>query len=178
MVGDSIDEGTPGSVQSIVQSRMDRPGPPDRAALEAASVLGQRFSGEALSALLEGGEGAFEPLLQKGLIRPEDDGFLFAHDLVRDGVYATLLQERRRSLHAAAAAWFEQRDATLYAQHLRGADDPGAAAAFLHAAESYSEQHRLEAALRLLEDGLATSQRTGSAPGVDHRQRRGPAQAG
>ena len=35
--------GVPGSVQSLVQARIDRLDPADRAALQAASVLGQRF---------------------------------------------------------------------------------------------------------------------------------------
>ncbi len=155
MVGQSVEQGIPGSVQSIVQSRMDRLNTDERAALEAASVLGQRFAEPALAALLESNDARCQPLLAQGLIKPEGDGFLFTHALVRDGVYATLLQERRRSLHAKAAAWFHDRDASLHARHLGAAEDPVAATAFLEAARQEIERHRLRPALRLLEEGLA-----------------------
>lgn len=155
MVGESIEQGIPGSVQSIVQSRMDRLPAEDRAALEAASVLGQRFGEAALASLLRSDREACRPLLTQGLIKPEGDGYLFAHALVRDGVYATLLQERRKELHGLAAAYFRERDAALHARHLHGADDPAAAAAFLTAAEEAVRGHRLAAAQRLIDEGLA-----------------------
>ncbi len=156
MVGESVQNGIPGSVQSIVQSRMDRLQPAERAALEAASVLGQRFAGEALAGLLDRDPAAVSrPLLAQGLIKPEGDGFLFAHALVRDGVYATLLQDRRRDLHGRAAVFFREREPALHARHLRGAEDPAAAAAFLEAARESAREHRLEAARRLIDEGLA-----------------------
>ena len=50
---ESAESGVPGSVQSLVQARMDRLDPPDKLALQAASVLGQRFDRDMLGALLE-----------------------------------------------------------------------------------------------------------------------------
>ena len=41
---DSAEDGVPGSVQSLVQARLDHLPPHDRQALQAASVLGQRFN--------------------------------------------------------------------------------------------------------------------------------------
>ncbi|GAB5467087.1 MAG: hypothetical protein Kilf2KO_01170 [Rhodospirillales bacterium] len=155
MVGESMDQGIPGSVQSIVQSRMDRLQPDDRAALEAASVLGQRFAAAALASLLRSDREACRPLLAQGLIKLEGDGYLFAHALVRDAVYGTLLQDRRRDLHRLAADHFREGDAALRARHLRGAEDPAAAEAFLAAAEEETRRHRLASARRLLDEGLA-----------------------
>ncbi len=156
MVGDSLDAAIPASVQSIVQSRMDRLDATDRAALEAASVLGQRFGEEALTGLIDDGQnGAIQSLQAKGLIKREGDGFLFAHALVRDGVYATLLQERRRQLHGRAAKLFREQDAALHARHLRGAESPEAAAAYLAAAREEAQAFRLESARRLIDEGLA-----------------------
>lgn len=155
MVGESIEQGIPGSVQSIVQSRMDRLQPQDRAALESASVLGQRFGAAALASLVGSDRDACRALLAQGLIKPEGDGYLFAHALVRDGVYATLLQERRRDLHRRAADHFHERDAALHARHLRSAEDSAAAEAFLAAAQEDVRQHRLASARRLIDEGLA-----------------------
>ena len=42
----------PGSIQSLVQERIDRLDPEDKTAVQAASVLGQRFAGSALAYLL------------------------------------------------------------------------------------------------------------------------------
>ena len=59
-------------------------------------------------------------------MRPEGDDFLFAHALIRDAVYDTLLKSRRRELHRRAADWFAERDPVLHAEHLDRAEDPGA----------------------------------------------------
>ena len=74
-----------------------------RTALQAASVLGQQFPGTAVAHML--GWDLFDPapLTRQRLIGPCGDGFIFAHALVRDAVYDTLLKSRRRELHRAAA---------------------------------------------------------------------------
>ena len=121
------ESGVPGSVQSLVQARMDQLEPADRQALLAASVFGQRFGLEALRHLIEGPDYGCERLVEHLLVRPEGDDFLFAHALIRDAVYDTLLKASRRSLHRRAAGWFEGRDPVLYAEHLDRAEDPAAA---------------------------------------------------
>ena len=45
--------GVPGSVQSLVQARMDQLAPADKQALQAASVFGQRFALDALRQLID-----------------------------------------------------------------------------------------------------------------------------
>ena len=45
---ESAEGGVPGSIRSLVQARLDRLASPDKQALQAASVLGQRFTAEAL----------------------------------------------------------------------------------------------------------------------------------
>ena len=49
---DDADASVPGSVQSLVQARLDRLAAGEKAALQAASVLGQRFDWDALAYLL------------------------------------------------------------------------------------------------------------------------------
>jgi len=53
---------------------------------------------------------------------PEGDDLLFAHALIQEGAYSTLLRTRRRELHRRAADWFAATDPVLYAQHLDRAD--------------------------------------------------------
>jgi class 3 adenylate cyclase/tetratricopeptide (TPR) repeat protein len=144
----------PSSVQSLVQARLDRLDPSDKAALQAASVLGQRFDRGAFAYLLD--EPDFDPkrLLARSMVHTHGEEFLFAHALIREAVYDGLLKSRRRELHRRAAEWFAQRDATLKASHLDRADDPAAAHAYLDAARVQRREYRHDAARKLVERGL------------------------
>jgi class 3 adenylate cyclase len=62
--------GVPGTVQSLVQARMDLLAPPDKRALQAASVFGQRFALEALRHLMDDRDYACAPLVRHLLIPP------------------------------------------------------------------------------------------------------------
>jgi class 3 adenylate cyclase/tetratricopeptide (TPR) repeat protein len=143
----------PDSVQSLVQARMDRLEPLDKRALQAAAVVGQRFSLELLRHLL--GELGYEcqSLEQRGLVRREGEDWLFSHALVRDGVYSSLLKQGRRDLHRQAATWFGNSDPVLRAEHLDRAEDETAPRAYLDAARSEIQAFNYEVALRLLRRG-------------------------
>jgi tetratricopeptide (TPR) repeat protein len=145
----------PGSIQSLVLARMDRLAPPDKQALQAAAVIGQRFTLEALRAVVADERYDAAALLRHRLIRPETDGLLFSHALIRDGVYGSLLSDARGELHRRAAAYFAPRDAVLHAQHLELAEDPAAPAAYLAAARAQASGYNNERALELAQRGLA-----------------------
>jgi len=145
----------PGSIQSLVHARLDRLDPADKQAVQAAAVLGQRFSLDALRHLIENANYDCGTLVAHFLVRPEEGGFLFSHALIHDGVYESLLHARRRQLHARAAHWFESRDSVLAAEHWDRAEDPRAAAAYLAASKSEATRFRYEGALALADRGLA-----------------------
>jgi class 3 adenylate cyclase/tetratricopeptide (TPR) repeat protein len=148
----------PSSIQSLVQERIDRLDPADKAAVQAASVIGQRFQNSALSYLLDKADYVTDRLVSRLLVRPQQasgDVFLFTHALIRDAIYDTLLRSRRRELHRRAAEWFVDRDPVLRAEHLDRAEDPDAAQAYLAAARAQAAEYRQEAALQLVERGLA-----------------------
>ena len=144
----------PGSVQSLVQARMDQLDPLNRHALQAASIFGQRFSLEALTSLIDKPNYSCGGLVEHFLIRPQGGDFLFAHALIRDCIYESLLSKKRQELHRRAAAWFAERDPVLHAEHLDLAEDPAAAGAYLAAAEQQTARYHHELALRLCERGL------------------------
>ena len=126
--------------------------------MQAASVLGQRFAGSALAHLLDRSNYVPERLISRLLVRPQlasEDVFLFTHALIRDAIYDTLLRSRRRELHQRAAEWYADRDPVLRAEHLDRAENPKAAQAYLVAACSQATEYRQEAALQLVERGLA-----------------------
>jgi len=160
---DTAPTGVPGSVQNLVQARMDRLQAPDKTALQAASVFGQRFSLDALRFLIERAHYDCAEPIAHFLVRPQAGEFVFAHALVRDGVYDSLLKARRRELHRRAADWFAERDAILHAEHLDRADDPAASEAYLDAARGQAGDHHYTRALTLVERGLELTE---AGPGV------------
>src|ERR1700676_1609054 len=155
---DLTDGRLPASIQSVVLARTDLLSTQDRRAIQAASVLGQRFSLAHLRALLQEPHYACDTLVRNVLVRPTRDGLQFAHALVRDGVYGSLTNARKRELHGAAAAIFRD-DPVLRAEHLDRAGDPQAARAYLAAANAQAILFRQDQAIALAARGLALATR-------------------
>ncbi len=97
----TADGHVPGSVKSLVQARMDQLDTLNRQALQAASIFGQRFSLEALRNLIDKPNYSCVRLVEHFLIRPQGGDFLFAHALIREGVYESLLSKKRHSCTCA-----------------------------------------------------------------------------
>jgi class 3 adenylate cyclase/tetratricopeptide (TPR) repeat protein len=148
----------PDSVQSLVQARMDRLPPPDKRALQAASVIGQRFPLDLLRHLLGDPDYSCAVLAERGLVRPLAGDWLFAHALVRDGVYSSLLKQARRELHKRAATWFGTSDLILRAEHLDRAEDETAPRAHLAAAAACIDALEYDRAIALLRRGAELAQ--------------------
>jgi tetratricopeptide (TPR) repeat protein len=152
---EAADKALPGSIQSIVLARVDVLPAEDRQALQAASVLGQRFPLCALQGLIANPGYGCAGLISQLLVRPEGGEYLFAHALIRDAIYGSLLKAHQREMHRRAALWFADRDAVLHAEHLDRAGDVAAPAAYLAAARDEAALYHLERARRLIERGLA-----------------------
>ena len=148
-------ESLPDSIQSLVLARVDRLDPEDRRALQVASVLGQRFDGAVLNHLLDRSDYDPRELMRHNLARKESPVYLFAHALIQEGVYGSLLKRQKVELHRKAAEWYEHNDLVLYAEHLGQAGDENAPAAFAIAAQDQAQQFRSEKALALVNRGLS-----------------------
>ena len=144
----------PGSIQSVVLTRMDRLAAPDRAALQAAAVIGQHFPLPGLQHLIENPTYDCAPLVAHVLVRPDGETYQFAHALIREGAYGALLTARRRALHRRAADWHDGHDLGLYAEHLDRADDAAAPSAYLASAQARAEEFHHERALDMARRGL------------------------
>jgi class 3 adenylate cyclase/tetratricopeptide (TPR) repeat protein len=147
-------EDVPDSIKSLVLARIDQLPKRDNRALRAASVLGQRFQLESLRFLIDDDDYECNDLINRQLIRPEGALFLFAHALIQEGAYASLLKPQRVEWHRRAAHWYAQTDLILHAEHLSQAEDDAAARAFLDAAEDQLERFRPEKSLQLVRLGL------------------------
>lgn len=146
---DQMAEAIPASIQSLIVSRVDRLDRIDKLAIQAAAAIGQRFSLPVLHHLI--GEQRYDctALVRQLLIQPDGDGFLFAHALIQDVVYGSLLKETRQTLHRRAADWFDGKDAVLKAEHLDRAGDAGAADAYFAASRALADTFQLDRALPL-----------------------------
>lgn len=140
----------PGTLAGIVQARLDSLPPVERAALQEASVLGLVFWDAAVAALDARAPQALPPLSGRGLIRrtgPVDSGamqaYAFAHQVLHQVTYDSVLLRLRRELHERAARWLAGLDTAragdylaLAAHHFEQAEQPVLAAEYhLRAAE-------------------------------------------
>ncbi len=158
-VQESETASVPPTIQSLVLARMDRLQSSDKQALQAASVVGKRFSVPALRFLIDDPEYVCDALVACDLVRPDGGDYLFAHALIQEGVYSSLLHSTKRDLHGKAADWFGEQEGILRAEHLDRAGDPRAAQAYLSAATDQAGRSRYDLALQLSERGaqLASS---------------------
>jgi tetratricopeptide (TPR) repeat protein len=152
------DSNIPSSIQSLVLARMDRLAPRDRLALQAAAAIGQRFELPLLRQMIAAPDYECAELIRHTLVLPDNGGFLFAHALIQEGAYASILKARRRELHLTAADWFAEKDPALHAQHLDRAQDARAAQAYLAAATSQRATYQYESSLGLVERGIEITQ--------------------
>jgi class 3 adenylate cyclase len=148
------DDLVPDSIKSLVQARMDQLAPTDNNALKAASVLGQRFHLDAMRYLVEDSDFDCESLLANQLLRQEGKQYLFAHALIQEAAYNSLLKQQRRDWHLRAADWYRESDLILYAEHLDKAGATEAAKAYHAAALEQLKKLRLERASQVILAGV------------------------
>ena len=110
---DLADVPVPPTIQALVSARLDLLSPEEKAAVDAASVIGLGFAEEALAELVP--ESIREPLasllaslVRKRLLADGGGGFRFAHIVIRDTAYGELLKRTRATLHERFADWGER----------------------------------------------------------------------
>lgn len=108
----------PERVRALIEHHVERLTPAARAALHVAAVIGRAFAFELLARASgddadELARGA-EELVQRRVVESTESGLYFAHDRIREVVYASILPARRALLHGAVARALEQ----LHAEHL------------------------------------------------------------
>ena len=150
----------PPTIQSLVLARMDRLQLRDKQALQAAAIVGKRFGVAAVRFLIGDPDYSCDALVACDLVRPAAGDYLFAHALIQEGVYSSLLHSKKRELHSKAAEWFGEQESILRAEHLDRAGDPAAAQAYLAAATDQAGRSRYDSALLLCDRGaqLTSSQ--------------------
>src|SRR5262245_10353013 len=112
----------PATVLAVLAARIDRLSPEDKNLLQSAAVIGKDVPAALLQAIAEVPEAALHhslarlqaaEFLYETRLFPEPE-YTFKHALTHETAYGSLLQERRRVLHAHIVDAM----ATLYADHL------------------------------------------------------------
>jgi class 3 adenylate cyclase len=127
----------PDTVQAVLAARIDLLPPPEKAALQAAAVVGRVFWPGPVYQLVPDATPDFRVLEERDFVRrrggssiPGETEFAFKHQLTREVAYGSLPKARRARLHAGFAAWLERfgagRDehAPLLAHHYAEAARP------------------------------------------------------
>ncbi|MGB2952743.1 MAG: adenylate/guanylate cyclase domain-containing protein [Gaiellaceae bacterium] len=127
----------PDSVQAVLAARIDLLEPPEKAALQAAAVIGRIFWSGPVYELVQGAEPDLRVLEERDFIWRRsgssllgDREYAIKHALTREIAYESLPRARRAQLHAAFAEWLERtgegRDehASLLAHHYAAAVRP------------------------------------------------------
>jgi DNA-binding CsgD family transcriptional regulator len=99
----AVDErGIPATVRDAILARAARLSDAARAALEAAAVIGFRSELWLLAALLGPDVAAIDECIAAGVLRVEQHGFAFRHELTREAVLAATSPRRLLTLHRLA----------------------------------------------------------------------------
>jgi class 3 adenylate cyclase/tetratricopeptide (TPR) repeat protein len=129
LAGPPPDEVLPDSVHAVLAARIDLLAPPEKAALQAAAVVGRVFWEAAVRELIDLPDPDFAQLEDREFIRRHTSSSMagerewaIRHALTREVAYTSLPKATRARMHAALAAWLERlgdRDdlASLLAHH-------------------------------------------------------------
>jgi len=160
----------PSALAGFIMARIDALPPAERETVRVASILGDRFRADILAAMTERPDA--EGLVRDDILVAEpDDSLSFRHGLLRDAVYRSFIDKRRRELHARAAEatrelypdYARQRPEIL-ARHWHRAGEPRRALPYYrHAGENHFYRGALPAAAALLETGLDLARESGSS---------------
>ena len=126
----------PDSVHAVLAARIDRLPAEEKAALQAASIVGRVFGPPPILHLLDGIEPDFDLLEERDFIRRRAGStmagateYAIKHALTREVAYSSIPKARRGRLHASLADWLCEthrgdEDASLLAYHYAEAVRP------------------------------------------------------
>ena len=167
----------PETIHDVIAARIDRLADAPKRTLQLAAVIGREFTRrliDRLAEIRERNDDLLRELTALELIHERrlfpELAYMFKHALTQDVAYASLLVERRRTLHQLIGRAIEE----LYAERLpehyevlahhfsRGEDWPRALDYLLKAADKATKAFGLRQALDLFEEALQVVGRLGS----------------
>jgi tetratricopeptide (TPR) repeat protein len=127
MADESKELTVPPSIQGLLAARIDQLPAEERAVAERGAIEGRLFHRGSVSELSESAArpkvaAQLSSLVRRDLIRPAesllvgDDGYRFAHALVREAVYSATPKAVRAKLHEQFADWLERSGDNAFAK--------------------------------------------------------------
>jgi class 3 adenylate cyclase/tetratricopeptide (TPR) repeat protein len=175
---DLADVSVPDSIQDVIMARIDRLPEAPRRAMQVASVIGREFALGLLQKLSEQGthvQALVDELRGLELVyeksaQPEL-AYMFKHALTHDVAYASILVQRRRTLHRMIGEAIEELYADRIAEHYemlalhfeRAEEWERAFDYHARAADKAMAAHATQAAAQHSRQGLAIADRLGAA---------------
>jgi DNA-binding CsgD family transcriptional regulator/tetratricopeptide (TPR) repeat protein len=141
-------EEIPGTVRDIVVARVARLTPPARAVVEAASIAPPSLDASLTLAVCGEAADSVDECLASGVLRTENGGVAFRHELARAAVEESLSPTRRLALHRAVL--------------LALTDSPGRSGDLARLAHHAESAHDAEAVLRYAPAAAAQASRAGA----------------
>jgi predicted ATPase len=165
----------PARIEQVIAARLERLESVDRAVLQAAAVIGHRFSRSLLADVVADAallSQRLENLQCNGFIRQAAFGYTFCNSLLRDIAYESILPEQRRDLHRRIAICLAKMhdNATdgqleLLARHSLLAEDWSSTFGYhLAAGRQARTRQATHEAITLFEAALATAPRLAAPP--------------
>ncbi len=152
----------PATLAGVLQARIDGLPPPEKSALQQASVIGHVFWDQALAQLQPDAPLSLPALGRRELALGRDasafDGareYVFKHHLLHQVTYESVLKRHKKEQHRQIALWLEERCAGrsgeylgLIAEHFeRAGQDERAAQCWARAADDAFQRHADDAAM-------------------------------
>ncbi len=156
--GPAADVHVPSTLQAVIAARIDRLDPAAKRTLNAAAVIGSRFTPDTLKALdveMSLTDLVSAELIDQTAFHPQPE-YAFRHPLIRAVAYESQLKSDRAQLHRRVADAIEQEDqyAALIAEHTEAAGDLPAAYEWHMRAGAWSSSRDIAAAERSWERAL------------------------
>jgi AAA ATPase domain/Adenylate and Guanylate cyclase catalytic domain len=163
----------PASIQALLAARIDALDVPDRELLQAAAVIGRRFSPHLLATIAaRDAEQRLAAMQALDFVHRDAAGgdFVFKHALVRDALYGSMLAPPRAALHLRIAEELERRNGNRLAEVAQSlahhyAQTPRADKAFAYAAMAAKQNlgvYSLEEAAAQCRAALSLLERDGA----------------
>jgi DNA-binding SARP family transcriptional activator len=169
-------------LQAVLRMRFQQASAPAREVAGLAAAVGTDFT---LGLLTEASDldadtvvQAVDELWQRRILRESDDGYGFAHDMLREAAYAQVRPAKRWLLHRRVAQGMELLHADdldavaaqLADQYARGGRDARAVDYYRRAADIAATRFGYAEAIRLHRQALAVIERLPPGPGRDTRE--------
>jgi tetratricopeptide (TPR) repeat protein len=174
-VGSLAEIQVPSTVQPVIAERIDRLSSVNKQLLQAAAVIGMNVPSSLLHSVVELGDEAvrqglaqlqFAEYVYEAGIFPEPE-YVFKHALTHEVAYKSLLQERRRKLHAQILQASERLYRDRIAEHVERLAHHAVHGEVWEKAELYSYQAGLRAAARSAH-GEAVGRFTSALKAIQH----------